>query len=239
MISATKFTFGVIDNPELLQEAFRLRYQVYCHECNFIKEEDYPEGFEKDEYDPYSIEFFAQDSEGMIGTARLVLDSPLGFPLEEHCKDNLTIDKNALPRNNCAEISRLVISKQYRRRRNDGMYYSPDYTDNPVAAAAAEKENLIKRIKPMTFGMFKELYQESKRRDIKYWYVLMEKSLHLLLRIHGFVFEPIGSEINFYGPVKPYLANLVDLEKSVQQKLPNLFHYFIDDLEPQYRPIIR
>ena len=91
----------------------------------------------------------------------------------------------------------------------------------------------------MTFGIFKEMYQASKRQDIKYWYVLMEKSLYLLLKIHGFVFNPIGDEINFYGPVKPYLASLEELEKSVRQKLPNLFKYFMDDLEPQYRPIIR
>lgn len=233
MIGSIEFTYGVIDNPELLQEAFRLRYRVYCHECNFIKEEDYPEGFEKDEYDPYSIEFFAKDSEGLIGTARLILDSPLGFPLEEHCKNNLFIDKNALPRKNCAEISRLVISKEYRRRINDGMYYSPDYIDNQEAAA---KKNLIKRIKPMTFGIFKEMYQTSKRRDIKYWYALMEKSLYLLLKIHGFVFDPIGSEIDFYGLVKPYLVNIEELEKSVKQKLPNLFKYFTSDLEPKYVP---
>jgi N-acyl amino acid synthase of PEP-CTERM/exosortase system len=174
----------------------------------------------------------------MIGTSRLVLDSPLGFPLEEHCQDNLFLKQNSLSRKNCAEISRLVISKQLRRRRNDGLYYSPDYVDNPKDAAT-EKENLIKRIKPMTFGIFKEMYQESKRKEIKHWYVLMEKTLHLLLKIHGFVFNPIGEEINFYGPVRPYLANLEDLEKGVLQKFPNLYNYFTDELEPQYRPINR
>jgi len=237
MIGSTDFTFGIINDPALLEEAFKLRFQVYCRECNFINEVDYPDRTEKDKFDPLSIHFFANDPEGIVGTARLVLDSPLGFPLEEHCKD-CEFEKD-IPKKHCAEISRLVISKHYRRRKNDGMYYSPDYADNPAAKAMAEKENLVKRIKPMTFGLFKEMYQASKRRDIRCWYVVMEKSLYLLLKIHGFEFKPIGKETDYYGPVRPYSARLEDLEKSVYHKLPNLFNEFTQDLEPKYRPIMR
>lgn len=232
MIGQTEFTFRMVDAPDLLQEIFRLRFQVYCRECNFIKEDDYPEGIEKDKFDTHSMQFVAEDQEGIIGTSRLIMDSELGFPLEEHCT-KLNIKKDALPRQNLAEISRLVISKLYRRRKNDGMYYTPEYDDN---VKNTDLINIAKRVRPMAFGMYREMYQESKRRGIKYWYAVMEKSLFVLLRMHGFIFEPIGEEVDYYGPVTPYLANIEEMEKSVHQKFPNLFKYFLDGLQPGYYP---
>jgi len=207
------FSFGVIDNSNLLQEAFRLRYQVYCHECNFIQEKDYPEGFEKDEYDPYSIEFFAQDSEMLIGTSRLILDSPLGFPLEEHCKNNLFIDKNSLPRNNCAEISRLVISKKCLSKRVKAEIYEKK-------SLAQNSDNLMPYLTPLTIGIFREMYQECERRGIDYVYALMERPLFMLLKRRGFAFNPIGEEVDFYGPVRPYLGVVETLGERILQKLP-------------------
>jgi len=236
IIGKTEFTFRQIEDPELLDEIFRLRFQVYCKECNFIKEEDYPTGIEKDKYDPYSLHFVAHDQEGVIGTARLVLDSELGFPLEKHCNDGLSIDKDNIPRAGIAEISRLVISKEYRRRRGDGLYYSHDYDD--ALGSAAPAESPIRRILPMTFGIFREIYQESKRRKISHWYALMEKSLHLLLRLHGFTFASVGEEIDFYGPVVPYLGNIAAIETNVLQKFPSIFRYFLRGLDPKHHPNI-
>jgi len=230
-ISQTDFTFKIIDSQELLEEVFQLRYQVYCKECNFIKEEDYPQRRESDKYDPYSLHFVAEDSEGIIGTARLVLNSELGFPLEEHCGGNLFIKRDSLPREKIAEVSRLVISKAYRRRKADGLYYTPDYNESPKISDA---QILVTRIRPMAFGIYREMYQESKRRGIAYWYAVMEKSLYLLLRMHGFIFEPIGEEIDYYGPVRPYLGTIKEIEKTVSEKSPKLLQYFLDGLEPEY-----
>ncbi len=234
-IGNTEFTFRMIDSSENLNEIFRLRYQVYCKECNFIKEEDYPEGIEQDKYDPYSLHFVAEDSQGIIGTARLVLDSNLKFPLEEHCNGTLHIDKQSLPRKNTAEISRLVICKALRRRRNDGLYYTPESNENDNAS---EKEQLFRRIRPMTFGLYREIYQESKRQGITHLLALMEKSLWILLRLHNFNFSPIGDEIDFYGPVRPYLNVIAQFEQEIRQKSPRLLEYFQEGLEPEYQPTL-
>ena len=139
-----------------------------------------------------------------------------------------------MPRNKAAEVSRLVISKVYRRRKNDGLYYGPDYQD--AASRQEEAQELIKRLRPMAFGLYREMYQESKKRGIKLWYACMEKSLYLLLRMHNFVFKPIGREFDFYGPVTPYLADLNEIEQLVSQKSPQLYEYFLAGLEPQLRP---
>ena len=93
-----------------LKEIYRLRYKVYVEECGFERPENHPDGIEIDEFDKNSIHFAAKDnSKNIIGTVRLILNSQIGFPIEEHCK--LNINKDELPRNHLAEISRLAISK--------------------------------------------------------------------------------------------------------------------------------
>jgi len=229
VIGQHEFTFAKSDaNDASLEDIYRLRYQVYCKECNFLRAEDYPDGMEKDKYDPYSVHFVASDQNGAIGTSRLILYSELGFPLEEHCNGNLLVDKKTLPRHNAVEVSRLVISKEYRKRKDDGLYYGPDYVDNQ----RSEAEHMMKRIRPMAFGMYREMYQESKRRGITHWFAVMEKSLYLLLRMHNFVFHPIGKEFDYYGPVMPYLADIREMERTVHEKSPQLWAYFTEGLDP-------
>ena len=128
-----------------LKEIYRLRYKVYVEEWGFERPENHPDGIEIDEFDKNSIHFAAKDnSKNIIGTVRLILNSQVGFPIEEHCKLNINKDelprnhlaeisrlaisknKDELPRNNLAEISGLVISKQFRRRAEDKFIYGPE-----------------------------------------------------------------------------------------------------------------
>ncbi len=225
-----KFTFKRvdIDEHELMQEVYKLRFQVYCRECGFIKEENYPQCLEKDEYDAQSVHFAALNDAGhVVGTMRMIVPGELNLPIERHCPD-ITIKPDPLPEMGYAEISRLVISKQLRRRRDDGMYYEPQVDDKKVNGA---QNDFLRRAKPMAFGLYRELYHESKRRGITYWYALMEKSLWLLLRIHGFRFDCIGEEVDVYGPVKPYLGKLPVMEQEVRRKFPKFFEYFIENLD--------
>ncbi|MFH1753801.1 MAG: PEP-CTERM/exosortase system-associated acyltransferase [Candidatus Omnitrophota bacterium] len=236
MIGHTEFIFREIPFglSEEMDEIYALRYQVYCNECAFINPDDYPEKLESDEYDRYSMHFIAEDTRGPIGTSRLILKNPHGFPLEDRCKEGLSLDLTHIDHKKVAEVSRLVISKLYRRRKNDGLYYSPDYSD----MTPEDKQAAIKRIRPMAFGIYREMYQASKRRGITHWYAIMEKSLSLLLKMHHFVFTPIGPEIDFYGPVRPYLCIIEETERAVFGQVPKLREYFLDGLEQKYHPPI-
>jgi N-acyl amino acid synthase of PEP-CTERM/exosortase system len=230
------FTFTKVErsNKALMEQVFRLRYQVYCLECNFLKPEDYPDGIEMDEYDDQSVHFAAMNEDGqVIGTMRLILQGKHIFPVEHHCP-GIVIDKTGLPQVSYAEISRLVISKKLRRRKNDELYYEPQIED--VKVTTAENIQFLRRAKPMAFGLYREAYQESKRIGITHWYSLMEKSLWLLLRIHGFVFEPIGEEVDVYGPVRPYIGKITQIEAEVQKKFPKFFEYFMKNLDQEFMP---
>jgi N-acyl amino acid synthase of PEP-CTERM/exosortase system len=228
-----KFSFRKIVSTDQLQEAFRLRFQVYCRECQFLRDPDYPGGYETDEFDPYSVHFGGFDREDrMIGAVRLILPRSPRFPLEEHCP-GLEWDRNLIPRERCAEVSRLTISKLYRRRAKDGLYYEPQVEDQKFAGKG---ESFTRRMRPMAFGLYRAMYQESKRTGILYWLALMEKGLWKLLSIHGFAFRPIGPEIDFLGPVKPYLAEIRQLDEAIYSKFPQFFEYFMMGLEPELKP---
>ena len=222
------FTFKKInfDDNVLMEKIYRLRFQVYCLECGFIKAQDYPDGIEMDEYDPQSVHFAAFDQNGeVVGTMRLILPGPCPLPIQCHCP-GLDIPGDLTSSNNggCAEISRLVISKQLRRRRDDGMYYEPQVDDRKVVDSI--KNEFFRRAKPMAFGLYREMYHESKCRGISRWYALMEKSLWLLLRIHGFHFDCIGEQVDVYGPVNPYVGFLPVIETDLRAKFPKFYEYF-------------
>jgi len=230
------FTFKKVDRDDtkLMEQIYRLRYQVYCNECGFLKAEDYPDGIETDKYDPQSVHFAAMSTRGdVIGTMRMILPGEHIFPIQEHCPD-VVVDYQAPEGMGATEISRLVISKQLRRRKDDGLFYEPQIEDRKVTDPM--KNEFFRRAKPMAFGLYREMYHESKRRGISRWYALMEKSLWLLLRIHGFRFEAIGPQVDVYGPVNPYLGQLSIMEQEVKHKFPKFFEYFIsagdDDIMP-------
>jgi N-acyl amino acid synthase of PEP-CTERM/exosortase system len=228
-----KFNFEKIGTQDVLLDAFKLRFQVYCRECNFIKESDCPSGYETDAFDQHSSHFGAFDQDKrLVGGVRLILPSCEKFPIEDHCKA-LDIDYRAIPRKGCAEVSRLTISKLFRRRANDGLYYEPQVKDETVE----DRGNyFLRRVRPMAFGLYRAMYQESKRIGITHWFALMEPSLWMLLKIHGFVFKPIGPSVDFYGIVTPYIVGLSDLEKNVYTKFPQFFAYFMENLEPELQP---
>ncbi|MFH0876981.1 MAG: PEP-CTERM/exosortase system-associated acyltransferase [Candidatus Omnitrophota bacterium] len=227
-----KFRFKKIISPEELLQSYRLRFQVYCKECNFISDTDYPDGIEKDGLDEHAVHFAAfDDKDAMVGAVRLILPTCERFPIEEHCS-KLNIDPVSAPRAKSAEISRLTISKLYRRRAKDGLYYEPQVQDESVTDKGAQ---FLRRVRPMAFGLYRQMYQESKRLKVRHWLVLMERSLWFLLKIHGFVFRPIGAAVDFYGEVTPYLADIVEIEKNVKTKFPQFFDYFMENLEPELR----
>lgn len=223
-----------LSETDMMEQIYRLRFQVYCRECGFIQEKDYPNGVEIDAYDKDSVHFAAIDEEGyVIGTMRMILADKVELPLENHCK-SLTVGKDSVQRENLAEISRLVISKTMRKRWNDGKYYSPQVADVKISDPSGHE--FLRRAKPMAFGLYREIYRESKRHNITHWYALMEKGLWLLLKIHGFTFESIGEEVDVFGIVRPYVGMITNIEQEVCKKFPKFFDYFIEELEQEHLP---
>lgn len=220
----TRFFFRKIalDDP-LINEVYRLRYKVYCEEWGFEKPEDHPGGLETDEYDPHSIHLgaFSQENGDLIGTIRLILNSELGFPIEKHC--SLTTDLSWLNKDKVAEISRLAVSKEYRKRAVDGLIYNDGEirTDQKEAA----KEILEKRKQEffIIMGLYTCMYMESARLGLTHWYAVMAKGLRILLRRMSIQLSPIGPEVDYHGLRVPYLGVISDILKNVSEENAEFF----------------
>jgi N-acyl amino acid synthase of PEP-CTERM/exosortase system len=204
-----------------MEELYRLRYQVYCTECGFESPEDHPDGLEYDEYDPFSSHFCAivEGSERIIGTVRIIHDSPLGLPIESHCElDPET--KFSGDHRHVGEISRLAISKDFRRRAIDKAIYSQTDFD------AAENRQLHKERRifegVIVSGLYRCIYQESVNLGLTHWYAVMVKGLCGLLRRWGITWVEVGEQVEYHGFRGPYLANITDNVKQVELLNPEL-----------------
>lgn len=235
------FKFSVIDDAIYLNDSYALRYEVYCRERQFLAPEKYPHELETDIYDRSAIHVGGINKEGALaGTVRLVLPSEQGFPLLEHCKlfreYQYLADPDKSAQFSLAEISRLAVSKSYRRRRGDG-FYDLASKEDAVAPAEADDEVMHRRHKPeIIFGLYRVMYQTSKRQGITHWFAAMERPLLRLLHRYNFDFKPIGPELDYYGPVTPYFAEIAEIEMGVHRQHPEMLADFVQGLEPELVP---
>jgi len=222
-------------DPILLMEIFRLRYEVYCLECHFLDPSAYRDGLEIDPYDKRSFHVASHNLEGtIVGSIRLVLArEDQEFPFERHCPtfDDFTFP----PREQCAEVSRLVVNKCYRRRAGDSFHgvtrefqEQGDITDiqqlmHDKERAARERRSNSPQI---LLGMYREIYRFSRDNGIRYWFAAMERSLVRILGQLGLHFIPIGPQADYYGKVRTYTANLDELEADLRKANPLLATWF-------------
>lgn len=205
-----------IDDAELMQSIFAFRFEVYCQEYRFLSEKNYHQKKEIDEYDAGAAHFCALSSQSeLLGYVRLIHDQPNGgFPFQKHMAQAGLSTEATLPNPaECGEISRLMLCPSYRCRQGDAS------TD----VAGAERGVVQDRRAGSSYVLlclYKQMYLYSLDNGIRYWYAAMERSLaRSLMRLH-FAFLKIGPELDYYGPVAPYLADLRDLEKRSHHRNP-------------------
>jgi N-acyl amino acid synthase of PEP-CTERM/exosortase system len=236
-----EFKFERVRSEDFLEEIYRVRYEVYCEECGFLPTSDYPDGLEIDPFDKHSIHFAAFGDNDIIGTSRLVMHSDLGYPLNDHCPV-LSIDEAELPMDGLVEVSRLALRKTFRRRKEDGIYAVESYLTKPQGGILAvnpeeRSEQERKRRQPVVIlGLYKAMYQESRRLGFSHWYAAMERKLWFGLQTFHFTFQEIGPQVDYYGPVIPFLGVIEQLEKEVNDNSPDLWSFLLDGLEKEYWP---
>lgn len=238
-----------ISDEKDLKDIYRLRYKIYCYEWGFEKPENHPDEIVSDVFDSNAIHFAVKDdAKKIVGAVSLILNSPEGFPTETYCE--LNINRDEIPRNSIAEISRLVIHRDYRRRTEDKYIYGPDeerrsigsfnyssnYSNNRSYIRRADdkykhkgsrrpSESYSERRKrhEVVINLYKAIYQESKRRNITHWYAVMTKGIVILLNKFGFIFEEIGDPVDYHGIRTPYMGNIEKIEQEIMQEHPDLY----------------
>ena len=224
------------DVPSLVEQSYRLRYQVYCLERHFLPADNYPDEMEHDAFDRHSVHVGVVDSLGALaGTARLIKNTDAGLPIFRYCvlfPDALRLDDSAV---RLVEVSRLSISRWYRRRRTDGLFPAPPGREADPAGSVHERRDGGNDV----FGtLIKAIYQAAKRLRATHWIVATEPSLQRHAMRYGLPFELAGPERDYLGLIAPYVMSLTAFDQVILARTTPLLKDFLDGLEPEFRPTL-
>ena len=161
----------------------------------------------------------------MIGTARIILPTASALPIQEHFDVGSFFTK--IKGHKAAEISRLAISKQFRRRAIDRVIFNKDKNYNAELEKHQEATaNIAKERRKyeheLIRGLYLLIYRESLDLGLTHWCAVMAKGLHFMLCRWGIHFEQIGPEKEHHGVRAPYALSIKALELSLQKKSPEL-----------------
>jgi N-acyl amino acid synthase of PEP-CTERM/exosortase system len=190
--------------PTLLDQVYRLRYQVYCVENAYEDPDRQPGGLETDIYDERSVHALLvhRGSDAVAGTVRVILPGtdqqspplPINIVADSEQRELL----RRLP--HCtAELSRFAVSKEFRQR-----------------CADAEDRRMLRYI---TIGLIRGALEMCRDNDIQYVCAVMERSLIRLLGRLGFVFEHLGGLIEYHGARQPCVAQVNQIMSSAEGTL--------------------
>jgi N-acyl amino acid synthase of PEP-CTERM/exosortase system len=216
IVAAFHEYFEVIpaNTRELQHEVFRLRYQVLCLEQRVpgFDASRYPDQCERDNYDDHSshVLLLHRPSGGFVGTARLILPDPDHpkklFPLELHTQlDPLLFDLSTLPRQHTAEVSRLLIMRRFRQRRED---------DGKLESKIVVEESRIRKMRRFPHPMLAlvvGLISMSAEHNITHWVSIMDPALNRLLGLYGLQHHPIGPITEHHGQRRPYHVDVTNM----------------------------
>lgn len=217
--------------PELTDEAYRVRHQVYCEELGWepVRED----GMEKDEYDDRSVHCLLQcvHTNNYIGCVRLVMaahDNPMiEYPFQDSCRDVLEPgypDPKIQQRGVIAEVSRLAVIKKYRRRRHEANR-SIKVSDSDFGSIRQPRFPFI------PVGLYLGMSAMAHQMGIEKLYFLTEPSLAKHFTKMGGRLKPIGGAVNHRGERVPYEVDVKEIRSKINLLLRPLNKVIVREVE--------
>ena len=222
---ASPFFSVPASTESLLDQAYRLRYQVYCLERGFEDADENPDGRERDEFDDHSVHRLLVHAETglIVGGVRLVLPRQdrlqSCFPIQGVCQDGPLQPNLAGALGETAEISRFCVSKAFRRllpkgRAQRGLGQASRLDVEPAAFLPL-----------MTLELMNAVIQMSEENGVTQLCAAMEPSLLRLLSRLGLEFTPLGELVSFHGVRQPCYANIDALWVSLKEQNEDVWRW--------------
>jgi N-acyl amino acid synthase of PEP-CTERM/exosortase system len=200
------FEVVLAETEEQRQAAFRLRYEVYCVEHPYEDPAQNPSGIETDAYDAGSLHalLLHRPTQSLMGTVRLILPRFNGkdvhLPIRNVCRHELIAqDNEVIPRANTAEISRLAISKTFRRRAHE---------ETSVGNITMSNNDPRRRIPNTSLGLMQAIAALSAKAGVSHLCAVMDPVLLRLLRRLGIYFIDLGPEVEYHGSRQPCYSHI-------------------------------
>lgn len=227
----------IATNSTLCQEAYRIRYQVYCLDLNYEPTENFPDRMEIDDYDSHSIHCLIKykPANVYVGCVRIILpniDCPqLPFPVEKTCRNSMEITLDSSTRLKYCEVSRLSIIPAFRRRTGEREFpasLNPSVSNNTNSLIEYER-----RVYPLILPL--SLYLAAFGMGVAAGHTqtltLMEPRLMRHLKMSGFPSRQIGKVVDFHGKRAPFRL----CSQEVIQSLPTDSRELYDNIYTQIR----
>ena len=218
-------------NQELREEAFKIRHNVYCEELAF---EDIREnGQETDEFDCQSLFSLIKHkpTETFTSCVRLVTSKGPDelLPIEKYCMDSITNEELSPKRFNraeIAEISRLAVKSDFRRRKAD--HYMGSGTG--VISEISYSETELRCFPFIAIGLYMAAATMGMNTGIRHVYVMMEPRLARSMKFIGITFQQLGPPVDYHGLRAPYYINPEIFMKDLSPGFKSLYKTIEKDI---------
>ena len=203
------FTVIPAYTADLLDQAFALRYQVYCVENSYEEPARSSHQREMDGYDTHSAHavLIHKPSGNVVGCVRLVLPAPAvgleGLPIWDLLNDDPKSRLERCPPRRTAEISRYAVSKMFRRREGETHYADIDFFDGVEHS---------RRLAPhITLGLMRAVGKLASVHGMTHVCAVMAPALLRLLERFGLTFDRLGPLVEYHGQRQPCVAECESL----------------------------
>ncbi len=217
------FEIVIADTPQLLEQVYKIRYQVLCVEQRIpgFEPSQFPDQQEKDDDDAHSMHALLKfrSTDEYIGTVRLILFNPEQpqklFPVELNTQLDLDLcDVDRLPRQHTAEVSRFVVINRFNRRKENRRR-----GDSQPSADGKETEErrTTDRRSGLTIALvlMAGVMRMSVQHNVRYWLSMVDTPLKRLLGFDGVELIPIGPPVNYHGMRRPYIVRVEEILQSM------------------------
>jgi len=218
--------------PTLREQAFFVRYCVYCEELKKLSPKSVTELQETDEWDSDSthILLFHKGENKPIGNTRVISindrDPEKKLPIEMYCNNRFDFTNSgikSLREGKTGEVSRMALLSSYRRRPSDRDYF----VDKGDHSVVHDKRSVPVNYLPMclTFAGLALILEQK----LDYGVALMELRLAKLLERFGIELKQIGQPIDHFGLRAPFLI----FPEISYQNLPFEFQSLVDTIRSE------
>ena len=204
-IALAKSEFEIIpaDTNVLRHEAYRLRYQVYCVENDFLGGIS---GLEMDEYDAHAQHMILchRQSGKIVGTVRLVLPRPdrpeASFPMLRFCDRSFTKELCLM---HCGEGSRFAISRH---------------------RLSATRSTLH----VLRLWLIQGVVRMSIEAGHSHILAILDPRLLRLFRMNGINFRGLGPLVDYHGMRQPAFIETATMFEEVRSTHPEIWDVMTD-----------
>lgn len=226
---------------DALDAIFRLRYDVYCREFQFEREEDFPDGRETDAYDAGSLHCVMHHRATGVaaGCVRIVPVTGTGvhqeLPMEKHCRDSfydIPERPDRLDRDTICEVSRLAVHGLFRRRQGEHKTPMGDVYSLQIPPHHARTFPLL------ALGLFMSATAMAMLHRKDHAFAMMEPALARILRRSGLPATQVGELQDYHGQRAAFHIHRETALRSIEESdlLRDLYSHAHRELASQQGP---